>query len=121
MISSLRRNLQREHLERMIDLTLPNNGTSAAYKAISNLSVKQLRDLQEKIEQTLKANSKSMDPYTEAHLAEAAHRIAKALDADYVYNQSNGFGGELLFLFGAEGEGNRVQDAPKPAESPEKP
>lgn len=121
MISSLRRNLQREHLERMIDLTLPNNGSSAAYKAISNLAVKQLRDLQEKIQQNLKANAKSMDPYTEAHLSEAAHRIGKALDADYVYNQSNGFGGEFLFLFGAEGQDAKVPEAPKPAESPDQP
>ncbi|MGN6137023.1 MAG: zinc-dependent metalloprotease [Aureliella sp.] len=121
MISSLRRNLQREHLERMIDLTLPNNGSSAAYKAISNLAVRQLRDLKEKIEQCLKANSKSMDPYTEAHLAEAAHRIGKALDADYVYNQSSGVGGQLLFLFGAEGDARRVQETPRPAETPQQP
>jgi hypothetical protein len=121
MISSLRRNLQREHLERMIDLTLPNNGSSAAYKAISNLAVRQLRDLKEKIEQCLKANSKSMDPYTEAHLAEAAHRIGKALDADYVYNQSSGVGGQLLFLFGAEGDAKRVQETPRPADTPQQP
>ncbi len=92
MISSLRRNLQREHMERMIDLTLPSSGNSAAYKAISNLSVKQLRDLKEKIDQSLKTNSKHMDPYTEAHLSEASHRIEKALDADYIYNQSSGYG-----------------------------
>ena len=121
MISSLRRNLQREHLERMIDLTLPNNGTSAAYKAISNLSVKQLRDLQEKIEQTLKSHSKSMDAYTEAHLAEAAHRIGKALDADYVYNQSSGGLGEFFFLFGAESGAPAAVETPKPAETPEQP
>ena len=101
MISSLRRNLQREHMERMIDLTLPNNGTSAAYKAISNLSVKQLRDLKGKIDQTLRDNAKSMDPYTEAHLAEASHRIEKALDASYVYNQSGG-DGLMSILFGQE-------------------
>lgn len=116
MISSLRRNLQREHMERMIDLTLPNNGTSAAYKAISNLAVKQLRDLQEKIEQTIKSHAKSMDPYTEAHLAEAAHRIKKALDADYVYNQSAGGGlGNILFLFG---QGTESGEAPKPNPQP---
>ncbi len=32
----------REHLERLIDLTLPKNGNSAAYKAISNLCMMQL-------------------------------------------------------------------------------
>ncbi|MGN6545986.1 MAG: zinc-dependent metalloprotease [Aureliella sp.] len=120
MISSLRRNLQREHMERMIDLTLPNNGSSAAYKAISNLAVRQLRDLKERIEQALKNNAKSMDPYTEAHLSEAAHRIDKALDADYVYNQSSGLAGDFLFLFhGQEGnEAGGAQPAPRPAETP---
>jgi hypothetical protein len=119
MISSLRRNLQREHMERMIDLTLPNNGSSAAYKAISNLAVKQLRDLKEKIEQAVKTNAKSMDPYTEAHLSEAAHRIEKALDADYVYNQSSGLAGDFLFLFHQEGaEQGGQQPAPRPAEQP---
>ncbi len=122
MISSLRRNLQREHMERMIDLTLPSSGNSAAYKAISNLSVKQLRDLKEKIDQSLKTNSKHMDPYTEAHLSEASHRIEKALDADYIYNQSSGYGGgEIFFMLGKEGqEANPSQDTPKqeqPADS----
>jgi hypothetical protein len=120
MISSLRRNLQREHMERMIDLTLPNNGSSAAYKAISNLAVKQLRDLKEKIDQALKTNAKSMDPYTEAHLSEAAHRIEKALDADYVYNQSSGLAGDFLFLFHQEGaeQAGGQQQPPRPAEQP---
>lgn len=113
MISSLRRNLQREHMERMIDLTMPNNGTSAAYKAISNLAVKQLRDLKEKVEQSLKANGKNMDPYTEAHLSEVAHRIEKALDADYVYNQSGGIGSDLMFLFGGEAQSKQVSETPE--------
>lgn len=113
MISSLRRNLQREHMERMIDLTLPNNGTSAAYKAISNLAVKQLRDLKEKVDQTLKANGKNMDPYTEAHLSEVSHRIEKALDADYVYNQAGGFGSDLLFLFGSEAQSKQLSETPE--------
>ncbi len=119
MISSLRRNLQREHLERMIDLTLPNSGTSAAYKAISNLSVKQLRDLKEKIDEALKTSGKMMDPYSEAHLSEASHRIEKALDADYVYNQSGGLGGELFFLFGSEGQAKQLKDAPVPESNQE--
>ncbi len=113
MISSLRRNLQREHMERMIDLTLPNNGSSAAYKAISNLSVKQLRDLKEKVDQSLKTNGKNMDPYTEAHLSEVSHRIEKALDADYVYNQSGGFGSDLLFLFGNEAQSKQLTETPE--------
>ncbi len=103
MISSLRRNLQREHLDRLIDLTMPNNGASAAYKAISNLCVMELTELKESIDQDLKAGDKSLDPYTKAHLFEARQRIEKALDADYIYNQpapsSMGF---PFLIFGEE-------------------
>ncbi len=105
MISSLRRNLQREHMERLIDLTLPGNGSSAAYKAISNLCVMELRDLQSEIDKDLEAGDKSLDPYSKAHLYEASQRIGKALDADYIYNQaapaSLGF---PFLIFGQEGE-----------------
>jgi Met-zincin len=102
MTSSLRRNLQREHLERLIDLTLPKNGNSAAYKAISNLCMMQLTDLKEKIATTLKDSDESLDPYTKAHLREAQQRISKALDADYIYNQSAPAPFNLSSLFGAE-------------------
>lgn len=114
MISSLRRNLQREHLERLIDLTLPGNGSAAAYKAISNLCTKQLRDLNDKIAQTLKESGKWMDPYTESHLSEAAQRITKALDASYIYNQPAAipsFGG-FQILFGQPSDAPKVENAP---------
>ncbi|MCA9132949.1 MAG: zinc-dependent metalloprotease, partial [Planctomycetales bacterium] len=88
MISSLRRNLQREHLERLIDLTLPGNGTSAAYKAISNLCIMELRELKDKIDEVLEAGDETLDAYSKAHLYEAGQRIGKALDADYIYNQA---------------------------------
>ena len=98
MISSLRRNLQREHMERLIDLTLPGNGTSAAFKAISNLCIMELKTLHERIAKVLEA-SNELDPYTKAHLYEAGQRIEKALDAEYVYNQSQSMGGGMPFLF----------------------
>ncbi len=37
MISSLRRNLQREHMQRLLDLILEDSDSTAAYKPISNL------------------------------------------------------------------------------------
>lgn len=98
MISSLRRNLQREHLERLIDLTLPGNGTSAAYKAISNLCTMELKSLKERIDPVLEASDGKIDPYTKAHLYEASQRIEKALDADYVYNQAPAMGSNFPFL-----------------------
>ncbi|HIG29922.1 MAG TPA: DUF5117 domain-containing protein, partial [Verrucomicrobiales bacterium] len=52
-ISSLRRNLQREHLERLVDLTLPSNGFSAVYKPISNLALMKLRKVHKKISKVL--------------------------------------------------------------------
>ncbi len=102
MISSLRRNLQHEHLERLIDLTLPGNGNSAAYKAISNLCVMELGELQEKIDSILKAGKDSLDPYSRAHLHEASKRIGKALDAEYVYNQTPPMSSGLPFFFFGE-------------------
>ncbi len=49
MISSLRRNLQREHLTRLIDLSLPGAGNGAAFKPISNLATMQLKEMADKI------------------------------------------------------------------------
>lgn len=109
MISSLRRNLQREHLERLIDLTLPGNGTSAAYKAISNLCIMELRGLKSNIDKDLEAGDKSLDPYTKAHLYEASQRIAKALDANYIYNQASSAGSFPMFIFGQEAENESKQ------------
>ncbi len=86
MISSLRRNLQREQMERLIDLSMTDSGFGSAAKPISNLSIYKLRDLQEKIEGTLDRAEHRLDPYSLAHLAEAKVRIAKALDAQYIYN-----------------------------------
>lgn len=97
MISSLRRNLQREHLERLIDLSLPGAGFSAAYKPISNLATQQLRELHAQISGIVGEDASPnarLDPYTLSHLAEAKLRIAKALDAQYIYN-TDAFGGVI--------------------------
>lgn len=107
MISSLRRNLQREHLERLIDLTLPGNGSSAAYKAISNLCIMELGDLRKSIDDVLES-ADSLDAYSKAHLLEASTRIEKALDAVYIYNQSSPSQLNLpLLLFGESPESSR--------------
>ncbi|MCA3003813.1 MAG: zinc-dependent metalloprotease [Planctomycetaceae bacterium] len=107
-ITSLRRNLQRESLERLIDLTLPGNMMGEASKPISNLAVAKLREIREKI-----GDAKKGDPYTQAHLAEAAKRIDKALDAQYIYNQGDSFGGLSPFMFmGQERPGHGAPPAP---------
>lgn len=105
LISSLRRNLQREHLERLIDLAMPGSGSSAASRAISMLSAQQLRKILGKIEAAQAAAADRHDPYTAAHLAQATSRIQKALDADYILNPgSAGGGGGMMFLLGNDPE-----------------
>jgi hypothetical protein len=96
-ISSLRRNLQREYMERLIDLSL-GQGSGASGKVISNLATAKLRELQGKID---KANSTKLDTYSQAHLAECKLRITKALDAQYNYNGGGGGGGFPGFYMGA--------------------
>ena len=85
MISSLRRNLQREHLERLIDLSRPHAISSAVYKPIGTLVVEQIRQLKGKIDPMLDGQNDALDPYTRAHLRDASVQIQKALDAHYVY------------------------------------
>ncbi len=101
MISSLRRNLQREHLERLIDMSMGGGFPSASQKPISNLATAQLRNLKKQVDQVLRDESVATDPYSESHLSEASIRIEKALDADYIYNASSiggGGGGVLRFM-----------------------
>lgn len=104
MISSLRRNLQREHLERLIDLTLPGSGSGAASRTISMLASESLRKIQKQIESAQSSGADRHDAYTSAHLAQAKSRIEKALDADYILNPGSGGGGsfDLSSLFGKE-------------------
>ncbi|RUL84649.1 DUF5117 domain-containing protein [Tautonia sociabilis] len=85
MISSLRRNLQREHLERLIDLTLPNGGTGAAQKPIATLARMELLELKAKCDTALEGKD-DIDPYTRAHLLAACELIDRALDAQLIYN-----------------------------------
>ena len=99
MISSLRRNLQHEHIERMIDLSFGNGGPGEASKAISNLSVAKLREIKARIDGVMKDDA-NIDPYSKAHLSEARTRIEKALDAGYVYNAGSAGGGLPFFMFG---------------------
>ncbi len=85
MITSLRRNLQREHLERLLDLVLEDSDSTAAYKPIGNLARLQLQSIKAKIEKSLKTCEDKMDSYSKAHLAESDERIKRALEASYTY------------------------------------
>lgn len=88
MISSLRRNLQHEHLELLIELTKSDYFGTAAYKPIANLVMEKLRYIKEKkIGRISEEQMANLDPYTRAHLQDAGLQIQKALDAQYVYKQ----------------------------------
>lgn len=84
-ISSLRRNLQRAHLERMLSMAGPDNGYGAVSMPIATLSRQSLRDLSEELGTVLKRDSR-LDAYTRAHLADAKIVIDRALSAQHIYN-----------------------------------
>jgi hypothetical protein len=97
MISSLRRNLQREYVERLIDLSMPENWRQAAHKPIANLALMHLRDLSVRIGKT--SAVAGLDAYTRAHLTETKLRIDKALDAGYLLNANAMGGGFSYFMY----------------------
>lgn len=81
-ISSFRRNLQREHLERLIDLALADSRYAGpATRTIGTLSRGQLRDIHKGIERSLRGD---LDEYTHAHLDDCRERIERAMEASYV-------------------------------------
>ena len=103
-ISSLRRNLQRAHLERMLDMAGQNNGFGAVSTAVSTLTRAQLRRLNSDIKGALDRRSK-LDPYTVAHLQDAQSIITRALDSQFIYNTSDIGGGgmsSMMMMFGEE-------------------
>ena len=119
LITSLRRNIQREHVERLIDLTLPGGSSGAAGRAISSLSAEQLRGVVKKIEAAQAASADKHDPYTTAHLAQVKERITKALDADYILNPSRSggsSGGSVRFIMEDSKSGEIIQDQVVPIE-----
>ncbi|MCW5754714.1 MAG: zinc-dependent metalloprotease [Phycisphaeraceae bacterium] len=102
MISSLRRSLQREHVNRLIDLSF-GVATGPAGMAAANLATSQLRELHGRLDELLK-NGSRLDTYSRAHLSEAKIRISKALEAQYVYNTGGAGGGTTIInIYGRDG------------------
>jgi predicted Zn-dependent protease len=82
-ISSIRRSLQRKHLNILLKMVLretnvPSDGRTVAWY--------ELRQLLKHIDATLKQESKNLDVYTLAHLEETGDRISKALNATRLTN-----------------------------------
>lgn len=102
MISSLRRNLQREHMQRLIDLVLDTKEATAASKPIGNLARMELRSISASIKSSLEKCKDKMDAYTKAHLMESANRIDQALKAGYTYNSGQSTQPIMMMLLGEQ-------------------
>jgi hypothetical protein len=102
-ISSLRRNLQTEYIQRLFDLANERGG-SAAMKPISNLAVLKLSGLKGMLEKA--SDNENLDAYTQAHLADSLQRVTKWLDSQYTFqtNASQGGGMNFRLLFGKEAQ-----------------
>ncbi|MDG2200566.1 MAG: zinc-dependent metalloprotease [Phycisphaerales bacterium] len=105
-ITSLRRNLQREHLERLIDMSMPANGFGSAATPVQNLSRMHLQTLRGNASSFMNANQSTIDPYTKAHLKEVVAMIDRVRDAQYIYNshEMGGGGGPITISFPGRGE-----------------
>lgn len=83
LISNVRRNLQREYVSMLIDLSL-SDGWGWAPRAAETLSWDELRRLGGRIQKVLgDRGGSALDAYTRSHLAETRTRIEKALEASY--------------------------------------
>ncbi|GIT04641.1 MAG: hypothetical protein CM1200mP29_00520 [Verrucomicrobiota bacterium] len=80
LISSLRRNLQREHLERMVSLSMPGSwrGASSGRWLTWPRSSSEFSQARQSSAKTRGCETRSLYP---AHLSEASELIKKTLDA----------------------------------------
>jgi len=80
-INGNRRDLQRAHLEEMIDIvTNASDNMPADARSVARM---QVRDLQERLSRRLTPPTAEFDDYTRAHLSESLERINQALDAGF--------------------------------------
>lgn len=108
LVSSLRRNLQQEHLERLVDLSIPGDVRTEAYKPIANLASYELDRILKKIDNVLTKGGNKLDPYTRSHLAELKEQVEKRRDAQFIYNAKDVGGSSLgsIFFFQEEQQKN---------------
>ena len=99
-ISSLRRNLQREHIERLIDMSMPSNGFGSASAPVQNLGRMHMENLKTVATTFLNKNKGNIDPYTQAHLMDSIALLDRVQDAEYIYNSNEmGGGGTTMINF----------------------
>jgi hypothetical protein len=80
MISSIRRNLQREHVDRLIALATGLYWPNASANTIKTLARRELELVHALLDATAE---RSVDDYSRAHLDDLHERIERALDAHY--------------------------------------
>lgn len=97
MISSLRRNLQQEHIDRLIDLSIPGKSRNEAFKAVANLASMELDSILKNVNRILTESRKRVDPYTLSHLEKTREQITKAKDGQFIYNAHDLGGGVIIF------------------------
>jgi hypothetical protein len=83
-ISSFRRNLQTEHLNRLVTLALLDRTTSPAVHTISTLAVAELERIDGWAEG---AQRRARDAYTKAHLSDVRKTIEQAMNVAYTIDR----------------------------------
>ena len=84
LIDQLERNLQMEHLSRMIDLATGMRWPGASGRTIQSLARQELLTIQERIDPYLSFSD--LDEYSSAHLSDIKERVSRALEASYLRN-----------------------------------
>ena len=82
LVGQLERNLQMEHLTRMINLATGMRWPGASGRTIQALARQELATLQAKV--VLYSKAKGIDAYSAAHLRDVDERITRALEAAYL-------------------------------------
>ncbi len=86
MISSLRRNLQREYISNLIDLN-EIDGSWGTPRAVQALSMEWMVNLRDRIDKILKSgDAKNLDDYSRSHLQECHQRLSTSIDAIKTYS-----------------------------------
>jgi len=105
MIDSFRRNLQRMHLDLMLNYVLEKPGASVPADC-NSIARMLLKDTSTKI---AALGTDKVDTATRAHLSDARNQIDRALEAQYTLSANNNGGGMMMFF--------RPTGAPVPPET----
>ncbi len=111
MISTLRRNLQREYVSQLVEIATA--GEDSYYPAVARtLAWKQLKNIREEIDAILEDKSASkLDAWTAAHLDESRTRIARALEPVFTLGGNQGGLPFMFMIMGNDPDANGTTPA----------